>query len=219
MGRNTGVKVARGALYVIFCVVAVIIVVMLIIGAYYTAMNTMNVNMMVKDAFSKRAQAVLLPSADGSDRIMLEKLFTTRVLSTDNMLNSRYYDEFEIQNYYENSEVEFHIVWPWDEETTIEVTERVRDITGKKITDMQAEEDENAVAVNDKPVSWDNGVYEVTLKKDKVSESWKISELKLIEPIVIDETEPEPTVLPGEEPSAGASASPTPSASPSESPS
>ncbi len=210
MGRNTGVKVARGALYVIFCVVAVIIVVMLIIGAYYTAMNTMNVNMMVKDAFSKRAQAVLLPATDGSDRIMLEKLFTTKVLATDSMMNSNYYDGFEIQNYYENSEVEFHIVWPWDEETTLQVTERVRDISGKKITDTQTA-DENAPAVAEKPVSWENGVYEVTLKKDKVNESWKISELKLVEPIVIDESSPEPTVMPEE----GASASPEATASPS----
>lgn len=216
MGRNTGVKVARGALYVIFCVVAVIIVVTIVIGAYYTAMNTMNVNMMVKDAFSKRVQAVLMPSTDGSDRIMLEKLFTTRVLSTDSMLNSNYYDGFEIQNYYENSEVELHIVWPWDEEAKLRVTERVRDITGKKITDTQVKQDENAIMPAEKPVSWENGIYEVTLKKDKVSESWKISELTLVEPIVIDETEPEPTVMPGEKPSAspGASASPTPSVSP-----
>ena len=186
MARGAGVKVARGILYVLSCIVVVIIVVALIIGAYYTAMNTMNVNMLTRDAFAKRAQAVLLPSGDGSDRIMLEKLFAPRVIAMDEMLSSHYYDDYEIINYYEDTDVEFHIVWPWEDETTIQVTEKVRDISGKRIP---AAGEDGAAATDEQPFSWRNGVYEVLLRKDKVTESWKIYGLELVEPIFVDEDE------------------------------
>ncbi len=187
MSKGGGIKVAKGILYILSCVVAVIITVLLIMGVYNTAMNTMNVNMMVKDAFAKRAQTVLLPSADGSDRIMLEKLFALRVIQTDEMLNSHYYDGYEIVNYYEDTDVEFHIVWPWDDEITVKVTEKVRDIKGNKLVETDDAEAEDVPAIEEKPLSWRNGIYEVTLKKDKVTEAWKIYELKLVEPMIVEE--------------------------------
>lgn len=196
--KNVGVKVARGALYVLLCIVAVIVVIALIIGAYYTAMNTMNVNMLVKDAFGKRAQSVLLPSADGSDREMLEKLFAPQVLTTDIMFASSYYDDYEIINYYEHAAVKFSIVWPWEEETTVTVTERVRDIKGRRIDNDDAEQDESSVFADSerqKPLNWPNGVYEVVLKKNTATDSWKIYDLTLVEPILLEEEEPEPDEL------------------------
>ncbi len=190
---TAGVKAARGVLYVLLCIVAVIIVVGLVILAYNTAMNTMTVNMLTKDAFTKRAQAVLLPSADGSDRIMLERLFAPKVISTDEMLNSRYYENFEISNYYERADVEFHIVWPWDDSVTLNVTEIVRDINGKRMVEVADGEEVTMTEVDEKPLPWKNGVYSVTLKKDPVTGSWRVNELGLIEPLLIVD-DPEPTL-------------------------
>lgn len=182
---DTGVKIARGILYVVGSIVAVIIVVVLMMVAYNTAMNTTNVNMIVKDAFARRAQAVLLPAGDYSDRTALEKLFTPRALANDGVLNSGYYDAFEITNYYEYTDVASHIVWPWQEEAVIEVTEIVRDITGE-LAEWDESEDPDA-ANEPQPIGWTNGVYKVTMKKDKITETWRINEMELIEYVVIDE--------------------------------
>lgn len=194
MSKSAGIKVARGILFVIVSIVAVVVVIVLIATAFITAMNTTNVNMLVKDAFAKRAEAVLNPVTDGSDRITLEKLFAPRVIAMDEMLNSTYYDLYEIDDYYEHLEVEFHVVWPWNDETTVEVTEIVRDITGQSIleqdTDAEFEASETEIDLpKEKPLPWKNGIYEVTLRKDRVTDSWKIYGLELIEPIMLEDEE------------------------------
>ncbi len=190
---KVGVRIAKGILYVIGCIAAVAVVVLLVKVAYETGVNSMNINMITKDAFARRVQAVLLPSGDYSDREALEKLFTPRALAEDDVLNSSYYSAFEISDYYANAEVPFKIVWPWQEEATVEVTEIVRDISGKliEVDESRAESDDGT-----RPISWMNGVYEVTLQKDKLTESWRVSGMEMIEPIVIVEDEPEETATP-----------------------
>jgi hypothetical protein len=185
------------------CIIAVVVVVALVVCGYYAALNTANVNMIVKDAFAKRAQAVLLPSSGGADRVMLERLFTPRVIAMDEMLNSSYYKDFEIINYYEDTDLDWHIVWPWDEEVTLAVTEQVRDITGWPVSasgDLDGEENEENT--EETPLPWRNGVYEVTLKKDTVTESWRISVLTLVKPILPEEDAGAGGATPSPQPSA-----------------
>jgi hypothetical protein len=190
---DTGVKIARGILYVAGCVAAVILVIALLVLAYNTAMNTTNVNMIAKDAFARRAQAVLLPSGDYSDRTALEKLFTPRALADDPTLNSGYYDAFEITNYYEHADVELSIVWPWQEEAVLEVVEVVRDINGE-LAERNESAVEDAVAEEPPLIRWTNGVYKVTMKKDKVTETWRVNEMELIEYIVFNEDDDTPSL-------------------------
>lgn len=203
---SAGVKVARGVLYVFACVMAVVVVVALVITAYYTAENTANVSMIAKDAFAKRAEMVLLPSGDAdeaeADQAILQRLFTDYAIATDEMLNGGHYEHFNVSNYYENADVEFSIIWPWKNEATVRVTEKVLDIAGRP---KAAAEGETA-AVSETPPDWSNGVYEVYFVKDPDSGSWKINGMKLVEPIVI------PRETASAPPSASVSATPAQSA-------
>ena len=181
--QKTGVRIAKGILYVFGCIAAVILVVMLIRVGYETGLNSANVNMIIKDAFAKRAQAVLMPQSYYTDREMLEKLFTPRALAADDVLKSNYYSAFEVTDYYQNTDAEMKIVWPWLDEVTVKVTESVRDIAGTLIEQDESQQDEEAP----KPIGWVNGVYEVTLRKDKLTGNWRINSMELLGAIVFEE--------------------------------
>lgn len=200
---NVGLKIIKGIMYVLLCLVAVIIIIMLIMLGFNTAQRTANVNMIIKDAFAKRAEVVLMPSGDDlADREILERMFTPRALAQDDALSSTYYDAFEITNYYEHANVKFKIVWPWEEKTTVEVTEIVRDIKG---TLLEVEDEADA---NIQPLSWANGVYEVEMKYDNASETWRINDMQMIESIWVEEEVEEPAAT--EEPEATATPDETP---------
>jgi hypothetical protein len=67
---------------------------------------------------------------------------------------------------------------------TIRVTEVVRDISGKL-----KEKDESQSGDDDgtEPINWANGVYDVTLKKDKLTGSWRINDMEMVETVIVDE--------------------------------
>ncbi len=222
-GKEVGIKIAKGVLFVLLQIVAVIVIIALIWLGYNTAVNTMNVNMMAKDAFAKRAEVILRPSDDGTkDMEMLRKLFTNQSLARDEFLHGGYYGSFDISNYYERADVKFHIVWPWDDKATIEVTEIVRDIHGKPKEEemlVETEDEEGNVIVEStqigdeeelpQPMEWQNGVYAVKLVKDMQTDVWKINGIELKELMDVEELMPVPSVEGVEE-----SASPSPEASP-----
>ncbi|MDL2237544.1 hypothetical protein LJC56_06915 [Christensenellaceae bacterium OttesenSCG-928-K19] len=206
--RDTGVKIAKGVLYVLLQIGVAVLIVLLIFLAYYTAENTMNVNMMVEDAFAYRAQAILRPAEDASAEMeTLRKLFTNTALARDEVLHSTAYDDFTIVSYYEQADIEFHIVWPWDTRTKVTVTETVRDIMGDPIPE-EGEELPEDKSLWPQPEEWENGVYEVSLVKDKDAEIWKISGFEFKEAVDVSEMVPEPIVA--EESLAAESESPEP---------
>ena len=60
MTKEGGIKTAKGFLFVLSRIAIVIVVIALVIVAFYAAMNTMNIRMVAKDAFTQRATAVLM---------------------------------------------------------------------------------------------------------------------------------------------------------------
>lgn len=194
---STGIKVAKGFLYVVSRVAIVVLIIAILGIAYRTAVNTMTVNMVVKDAFAKRAQYVLTPAADGSDMAAMEKLFTSKALETDDVLQSNMYrtPEYTITGYYERADVADHIVWSWQDRTTVDVTDIVRDIRGSS----NAEPDATGHLPPPDIPEWRCGVYEVTLAKVSESDSWMIDEISFKESVFF-ETEPLTTAAPTEEP-------------------
>lgn len=187
-GVKIGLRILKGVAYVALCALAVIIVILIVMLAYNTAIQTTVVNMIAKDAFARRAQAVLIPAGDYSDREALEKLFTPKAISEDEVLNSSYYNAYNISNYYEHADVEFKIVWPWENETEIKVTEIVLDIKGTVAEANEASENAEEAAVA-RPISWENGVYLVKMKRDKVNDNWRIDKMELIEHVFMNEGE------------------------------
>ena len=187
MAKESGVKAAKGILYVLSRIAIVVVIIVIAVIAFYTAMHTMNVEMVLKDAYTARAQAVLLPSKDGSEDAVLQRLFTADFLANDTELNGDRYSEFDILNYYQRTEVDSFIIWPWEDEATVKVTDIVTEITGTPL-DMIAEDGTiiSSEEASEKPPEWKNGQYEVKLLKR--GNAWMVTSQKLLK-----EVEPEPT--------------------------
>jgi len=205
VAKEVGVKIAKGILYVLSRVLILVIVGVLVYIAFQASMNTMNVNMIVKDAMALRAETILIPEEDGSDREMMNKLFTQRAQQLDTMLNENAYANFDIFNFYHRTDIDSHIVWPWMDRVTLTATDMVMDITGEYIQagqEQQKEEDVGAVSTeqNDddpKPPKWPNGVYEINLVHQ--NGSWKINSLTLIEQVdnPVQTVTPDASATPG----------------------
>lgn len=224
-------KVTRGVFYaftrIILCVLAVLIIAL----GFFAGMNSMNVNVIAKDAFAKRIEVALQPKED--DETDLAKLFTQECIDEDAVINSTKYKDYTITSYYQRADVNMKIVWPWSDRVVVHATENVLDIVGTlneseetievEATQPQqsaAQGDETQIASKDKnPPEWICGEYDVTLVKDKDTSSWKVEEMKLTK-----EIEPKinaPSQSPSPSGSVGTQESATPSAtqSASESPS
>lgn len=187
MAKESGIKAAKGILYVLSRIAIAVVVIVIAVIAFYTAMHTMNVEMVLKDAYTARAEAVLFPDKESSSDEILKRMFTDNFLNNDTELNGNGYDEFDILNYYQRTEVDSFIIWPWEDQATVKVTDLVSEITGTPL-DMIAEDGTiiSAEGVSKKPPEWQNGQYEVKLLKS--GNTWKIDSQKLLK-----EIEPEPT--------------------------
>ena len=154
MTKEGGIKTAKGFLFVLSRIAIVIVVIALVIVAFYAAMNTMNIRMVAKDAFTQRATAVLMDDEDGTNKELLSRFFTEYYLSADSLLHGSAYDDFTITNYYQRTDVDGTIVWPWQDRATINVDDLVTDIAG---------------------------TYEVTLVKE--DNTWKIDGIKFVKAV------------------------------------
>lgn len=197
MAKESGIKAAKGILYVLSRIAIAVVVIVIAVIAFYTAMHTMNVEMVLKDAYTARAEAVLFPDKESSSDEILKRMFTDNFLNNDTELNGNGYDEFDILNYYQRTEVDSFIIWPWEDQATVKVTDLVSEITGTPL-DMIAEDGTiiSAEGVSKKPPEWQNGQYEVKLLKS--GNTWKIDSQKLLKEI---EPEPTGTVAPSATPS------------------
>ncbi len=207
MTKESGIKAAKGILYVLSRIAIVVVVIVIAVIAFYTAMHTMNVEMVLKDAYTARTEAVLLPDKENSgNEEILGRMFTENFLASDTELSSSRYDEFDILNYYQRTEIESFIIWPWEDQATVKVTDLVSEITGTPL-DMIAEDGTiiSSEGVSKKPPEWENGQYEVKLIKS--GNTWKIDSQKLIKEI-------EPEATGSVEPSASVSSEPSAVASP-----
>ncbi len=225
-------KVTRGVFYVFTRVIIFVIAILIIALGFFAGMNSMNVNVIAKDAFAKRVETVLEPKPE--DETDLAKLFTQDFIDEDSVLNSTKYHDYTITGYYQRADVNMKIVWPWSDRVVVHATETVLDIVGTLNETEETEEVESAppepsatqgaeaqVSAKDKnPPEWICGEYEVTLVKDKNTSSWKVEEMKMIKEVEPKINAPSQSPLPsGSEAKGSASASATVSvgASPSES--
>ena len=203
MAKEGRIRTAKGILYVLSRVAIVIVVIVVIIMAFYTAMHTMNVRMVAKDALTERAQVVLIPAGDGSEDAVLERLFTQNFLSTDPALTGDAYASFQIRNYYQRTDIATTIIWPWEDHVTLRVTDLVTEISGLPLDSIA--EDGTIISSEgqiQKPPAWDSGVYEVKMVKTG-DNAWKVDSMKLVEVV---EAQPTGTIAPEESPETSASA-------------
>ena len=138
----------------------------LLILAFYLAMNTANIYLLLNDGMTARAAAVL--TREDADE--LPNFFTNDFLLTDETLNiglssASPYIDYNITDFEYSLTIEKLWAWPWDNYANCTVVERVPSITGKVISSRKSE-------VSERIPGWQGGRYDITLMK--VGGRWKI---------------------------------------------
>lgn len=200
MSKEGGNKPVRGILFVLSRLAIVVVIIMIVIVAFYAAMNTMNIDMIAKDALVMRAKVVLVHDEEKVDSSSLKNFFTEDFLNSDPVLTSSTYDGYKVTNFYQRVNVHPPIVWPWQDKVSVEVDDIITDIAGREAD--QTDEEGNTIKGTAKPPEWKNGSYQ--LEMVKVEDAWKIDSMEFIKAAAL------PTVSPSPEASSSQTVSPTP---------
>lgn len=152
----------------------------MMVVAFYYAMNTTNIYVVLKDGMARRAQVVMMEE-EASE---LTKYFLPSFLERDAALlatqqgNSPYKD-YNIRGIDHRLEMDFMWVWPWDESVKVDITEQIPRIDGR----IRGDRAEAAVAARGEnavyPPSWQSAKYRAVLTKE--NGQWRIKSLALIE--------------------------------------
>lgn len=188
MSDKRGVTVAKSILYILTRVIIVVVIAVLLWMGFNIGMNSMNVYMITKDACSRRADTVL----KNANPDTLSKLFTQDFILSDAVLNSDTYEDYTLTNYYERTDVDRIIVWPWQNKVTVKITEEVMDLTGTytaEAAERMGLSEEEAMQTVELP-AWQNGEYKVTLVKEEDSDSWAVDAMEFVTPIEQAEQKP-----------------------------
>lgn len=183
---NNHKKVLKFLLYLVAKLAAAAVAIYIVYFCFLTAMNTMNINVMVKDGFTKRASVILNP-IDNKDTELLEKVFTQDYLAKtqlDTQTDNQFYD---VSMFMQRTDVKLKVVTPARKEAVIEVTDIVDDIRATLVND-----DDPAFVEKDELMG--SGKYEVRVVK--TSEGWMIDEITLVEEITPEYVRPLPTKTP-----------------------
>ena len=159
---------------------AVLILGLMVIAFYY-AMNLTNVQIVLKDGMARRAQVVMQIEDNVSE---LNKYFQTTFLERDAALatvtqGTSPYRDYNIRGIDHRLDMGFTWIWPWDQTARVEITERIPSIDGRikgtKAEEAVAQRGESALY----PPAWQSARYRAALVKEKGQ--WKIRSLQLIE--------------------------------------
>ena len=184
-------KITKGFIYAFWRVILFVVAILFIALGFFTAMNSMNVNVITKDAFSVREQTALQPK--NGDNTDLTKLFTKDFIAGDPVLNSKTYKNYTITSFYQRADVGLTVVWPWSNRAVVHATEIVLDIVGTQ--NESGEPNETAASqspsaartqaedMDKNPPEWKSAEYDVTLVKDQSTSSWMVEEMKLTKQI------------------------------------
>jgi hypothetical protein len=181
----------------------------LIVLSFFVCMDYMNINVLVRDGFNKRAATIMMDE----DASVLVKVFTKSFIDKDKLLTSQTYKNYVIRSFNHKVDVDFKIIFPWEKVVQVTMTERISYIDGE-LPKEQIPED--ATNVDTTPPPWQDGKYVLTLVRD--GDNWKIAGMELVEKLPKASVSA-PAASPGLSASPSASASASGTASPSVSPS
>ena len=126
--------------YIAGKLLATLAALVLVLLALFTALNTVNVQVITEDGFSKRASVILTP-VENSDTELLGKVFT--------------------QDFLNETSVSFHIVFPWSKKVKLTVEDEISDISAALTSTLPEDQ------VTDYFIQ--SGVYDVVLVKQNGS--------------------------------------------------
>ena len=164
----------------------------LVVLAFYSAMDYMNAQTLVKDGMQLRAEVII----KGDDPTSLTKVFSKGFLEQDTQLSSGLYRSFTISNIDYSAEVGFSLVMPWQNSIELRVKETISGIQGDLLTSAESND-----TLSQTPPLWQNAIYNVKLTR--YEGNWRIVGMDLIESL------PTPTPTPAASPSPQTSATPS----------
>lgn len=182
----------------------------LVILSFFVCMDYMNVNVLIRDGFYKRAATIMHINEDPS---ILIKVFTKSFIDKDTLLKSDIYDAYVIRGFNHKLDVDFKLIFPWDDTIQVDITERIPYIDGELPV---SSEDTKDTGETIKPPEWQDGRYTLTLARDQ--DNWRITAMELIKKLPKEEPEEAVQTSPAASGTEAASASASASSA-SESPS
>ena len=177
-------KYIRRALWFIATrLVIVCVCVAILITAFYMALNSGNIYILVTEGMHKRVEVALTRE----DAVELNKYFGAEFLANDPVMNAAFsenspYIDYRITDFDHVITLEWLWAWPWQNTAYCTITERVPEIEGKVASSRVND------VTGDIP-AWQGGEYDVTLLK--TNGQWRIVGLKqtrvILEPTPVPE--------------------------------
>lgn len=173
-----------------------LLILFLLVFAFLLSMDYMTVNTLLKDSFLLRAKVVM----QGEDESELTNVFSKTFLQNDAKLTSTIYDNYNVLNFIYEMDVNFTLIFPWQNEVKIIVTERVPYIDGELLNaDTSNTNDDSQLP------QWQDGIYLIALVRS--DGNWKITKMETLKLLDKEETITQASPIPSE--SAGSSVSPS----------
>ena len=192
---NDPIKVTlKFFVYIIGKAAAVFCALFVILLAFLTAMNTMNVQVLIKDAFALRS-SVMLKQTENDDTELLDRVFSEEYIEKNGLRTLTDNRAYDVTNYNQDTDIELRLIWPWDKEITLEVTDVVEDVRSTLVNDTVD------ASLLKKDYLMDSGIYEVSVSKTE--DGWIIEDVQMKEIIEPEILFPLPTPDPKKAESAG----------------
>jgi hypothetical protein len=156
--------------YILTRLTALAVIIILIILAAFIGFDWANINVIVNEGLTERAEVVLTDQ----EPTELNKFYTQEYLDRDPLLSINPYENFIINDYDHRIKIKKLWVWPWQNETRVIVEEVITGIDGST---KNEDSDEKTVP------TWENGEKILVMEKDG---RWRISNVILIRPIEIE---------------------------------
>ena len=181
--------VASRLLILTFCAALVML-------AFYMAMNTANIYILISDGMQERA-SMILTRESASD---LDNYFRDEFIAEDEALRIALSDsspwiDYNITDYDYELRMNWMWTWPWQDTATATITETIDGITGRVVAESQSLVNEGVIS--SAPPVWQGGEYEVVLYR--AEGRWRIAGLRQTRIIIAETPVPEITAAPAQE--------------------
>lgn len=156
--------------YILTRLTALAVIAILIILAIFIGFDWANINVIVNEALTERAEVILTKQQTTE----LNKYFTQEYLDRDPLLSRNPYENYDISSYDHRIKIKKLWVWPWQDKTKVVVEEIISRIEGSSNND---EESEETVIP-----AWESGEKIIVMEKEG---RWRIENIilsKAIEP-------------------------------------
>lgn len=161
--------------------VVISIVCVLMILAFYMALNTSNIYILLSDGMQERANVILT----GENPEELNGFFESDYLAQDETLNIALsgrspYQYYRVTAFNYEMSMEWMWAWPWEDSAEATIVETVPRIVGNVRSEYKSQAKEGSIP--SAPPEWVGGRYTVTLKR--TNGVWRIAGLKQTQIIV-----------------------------------